>query len=62
MRNSKIISTMRITRGNQVLIGVKLCDIPRKLTREDLSFTSRGYSFFDKQDLSKSFLEMCTNK
>ena len=62
MRNSKIISTMRITRGNQVLIGVKLCDIPRKLTREDLIFTSRGYSFFNKQDLSKSFLEMCTNK
>ena len=62
MSKTKIISTKRITKSNQVLIGIKLCDIPRKLTREELVFTVKGYSFFNKVDLSKSFLEMCTNK
>jgi len=61
-RKTQIIFTKRVLMLGKTFVGVKVCDIPRKLTREELAFTSKGYSFFNKEDLSKSFLEMCSNK
>ena len=66
MSKRNFIPTRRVVSKNKVLIGFRITDLNQQksldtLLEEDVYYTSKGLTYFDKGDLSESLLKKLTN-